>query len=73
MVAFYHRPNQTFYEPDSDTFSWIPCDFCKKYFPSDDGSAFVDDSLNVINFDQKVCCNKCLNDNVDDAWLSEVS
>ena len=48
----------------------LNCDFCYKELPSCDGSAFCDGSAYVINFSKSICCEDCLNDNVDDDWLN---
>ena len=48
----------------------LNCDFCYKELPSCDGSAVCDGSAYVINFSKSICCEDCLNDNVDDDWLN---
>ena len=71
-MKFYCRETDYWYDTDDPDFMWIDCDFCKKSFPSEDGSAFCVGSLYEINFDEKVSCDDCLKDSVDDAWLEEM-
>ena len=73
MTAFYSRETSSWFDTSKDSFTWISCEFCNKHFPSDEGSAFVSGELSIINFDGKACCDDCLEDNVDDAWLEEVA
>ena len=72
-MKFYSRETCCWYDTDDPDFTWIECDFCNKSFPSEAGSVFCDGTLCEINFDEKVACEDCLEDNVDPAWLEEVS